>query len=241
MAARMGTRLAFVFATAAVFAATCSPAPAVTAPSKPTLSIASESVVTSGRTFTGVADAGTSVTLLADGHAASAPSAPSSGGTFAVVSGDLPYGHISLTVVSENASGTAVSAPVSVYNLGSTPGYAKYVLVDKSDMRLYFIKRGVVVQTSPVAIGMPRTPTPLGTFRLGTYQNKRAGSPWGVRRLPLQRKVRGHWRATSYYIHGNNDPSSIGTWASHGCVRMYNRDVLRLSKVTWHVIAVIRR
>jgi lipoprotein-anchoring transpeptidase ErfK/SrfK len=241
MAARMGARLALVCVTAAVLAATCSPALAVTAPGTPSLGVAAESLIASGRVITGTADAGTVVTLLANGRAASSATAVSPGGTFALVAGNLPYGHISLNVVSENASGTAGGAPVNAYNLGSTPGYAKYVLVDKSDMMLYFVRNGVVVQASPVAIGMPRTPTPLGTFRLGTYQKKRAGSPWGVRRLPLQRKVRGRWRATSYYIHGNNDPSSIGTWASHGCVRMYNADVLRLSKVTWHVIAVIRR
>jgi lipoprotein-anchoring transpeptidase ErfK/SrfK len=224
-----------------MFAATCLPASAIPAPSIPTLAVTPESLVASGRVFTGTATPGTVVTLLADGQSVSATASASVDGTFSLASGTLPYGHISLSVSAENAVLGLSSAPVSVYNLGSTPAYAKYVLVDKSDMMLYFVKRDVVVQASPVAIGMPRTPTPLGTFRLGTYQKKRAGSPWGVRRLPLQRKVRGRWRSTSYYIHGNNDPSSIGTWASHGCVRMFNRDVLRLSKVTWHVIAVIRR
>lgn len=241
MVAHTSRRAALLFATAIVVAFSCSPALAVSAPATPVPGIVAHSLVASGRVLTGTADAGTSVTLLADGHPASSATAVSADGTFALVAGDLPYGHISLSVVSENASGTAASAPVTVYNLGATPSYAKYVLVDKSDMMLYFVRSGVVQQVSPIAIGMPRTPTPLGTFRLGTYQKRSYGSPWGVRRLPLQRKVRGRWRATSYYIHGNNDPSSIGTWASHGCVRLYNRDVLRLSKVTWHVIAVIRR
>jgi lipoprotein-anchoring transpeptidase ErfK/SrfK len=31
-----------------------------------------------------------------------------------------------------------------------------------------------------------------------------------------------------YAIHGTNRPSSIGTFASHGCFRMHNRDVLDL-------------
>ena len=157
-------------------------------------------------------------------------------------SGSLPYGHFSLRVASENASGSASSAGVPVYNLGSTPTYAKYVLVDKSDLMLYLVKSGVVVQASPVAIGMPGTPTRTGSFRLGKYQNRRRSSPWGVRRLPLQKRVHRRWRGTSYYIHGTNDSSSIGTRASHGCVRMYNRDVLRLSRSgVYHARAVIRR
>ena len=31
-----------------------------------------------------------------------------------------------------------------------------------------------------------------------------------------------------YAIHGTNAPSSIGTFASFGCIRMHNRDVLDL-------------
>ncbi|RZK80076.1 MAG: L,D-transpeptidase, partial [Methylobacterium sp.] len=31
-----------------------------------------------------------------------------------------------------------------------------------------------------------------------------------------------------YAIHGTNRPSSVGTWASYGCIRMYNQDVVDL-------------
>jgi lipoprotein-anchoring transpeptidase ErfK/SrfK len=32
----------------------------------------------------------------------------------------------------------------------------------------------------------------------------------------------------NYAIHGTNDPSSIGRFVSHGCIRMHNADVLDL-------------
>jgi lipoprotein-anchoring transpeptidase ErfK/SrfK len=32
-----------------------------------------------------------------------------------------------------------------------------------------------------------------------------------------------------YGIHGTDNPISIGGYVSHGCVRMYNRDVLDLA------------
>jgi lipoprotein-anchoring transpeptidase ErfK/SrfK len=32
-------------------------------------------------------------------------------------------------------------------------------------------------------------------------------------------------------IHGTNDPSSIGTDVSHGCIRMSNEGITRLAKV----------
>ena len=31
-----------------------------------------------------------------------------------------------------------------------------------------------------------------------------------------------------YAIHGTNNPSSIGNFASHGCIRMYNADIMDL-------------
>ncbi len=31
-----------------------------------------------------------------------------------------------------------------------------------------------------------------------------------------------------YAIHGTNRPSSVGTYASYGCIRMYNQDVVDL-------------
>jgi lipoprotein-anchoring transpeptidase ErfK/SrfK len=32
----------------------------------------------------------------------------------------------------------------------------------------------------------------------------------------------------NYAIHGTNDPSSIGGFVSHGCIRMYNADIMDL-------------
>ncbi|CCF15163.1 putative L,D-transpeptidase YkuD domain protein [Brevibacillus laterosporus GI-9] len=34
-----------------------------------------------------------------------------------------------------------------------------------------------------------------------------------------------------YGIHGTNNPASIGKYVSHGCIRMYNRDVETLAKL----------
>jgi len=34
--------------------------------------------------------------------------------------------------------------------------------------------------------------------------------------------------AGQYAIHGTNRPESIGTFASYGCIRMYNQDILDL-------------
>jgi lipoprotein-anchoring transpeptidase ErfK/SrfK len=45
-------------------------------------------------------------------------------------------------------------------------------------------------------------------------------NPMGVRALTLNRG--------EYAIHGTNRPGSIGTFASYGCIRMYNQDIVDL-------------
>lgn len=45
-------------------------------------------------------------------------------------------------------------------------------------------------------------------------------NPMGVRALTLS--------GDEYAIHGTNRPGTIGTAASYGCIRMYNRDILDL-------------
>ena len=45
-------------------------------------------------------------------------------------------------------------------------------------------------------------------------------NPMGVAALTLS--------GGDYAIHGTNRPGSIGTFASYGCIRMYNEDIAHL-------------
>lgn len=73
----------------------------------------------------------------------------------------------------------------------------------------------------PIALGKPETPTPVGELIvINKYKNW--GSGFGTRWIGLNVP----W---GYYgIHGTNKPYSIGTDASHGCIRMLNRHVEEL-------------
>jgi lipoprotein-anchoring transpeptidase ErfK/SrfK len=51
--------------------------------------------------------------------------------------------------------------------------------------------------------------------------------PGGSPRNPMGAAVLGLDRG-NYAIHGTNSPSSVGGFVSHGCIRMYNSDVLDL-------------
>jgi lipoprotein-anchoring transpeptidase ErfK/SrfK len=51
--------------------------------------------------------------------------------------------------------------------------------------------------------------------------------PGGSSRNPMGAAVLGLDRG-NYAIHGTNNPASVGGFVSHGCIRMYNADVLDL-------------
>lgn len=79
-----------------------------------------------------------------------------------------------------------------------------------------------LVKQYPVGVGKMLTPTPHGTYRI-INKAPNPGGPFGVMWMGLSRP--------HYGIHGTNNPASIGRFVSHGCIRMYNHDVLELSHI----------
>ncbi|MDQ8733061.1 L,D-transpeptidase [Paenibacillus sp. LHD-38] len=96
------------------------------------------------------------------------------------------------------------------------------IIVDLSDRKLHLLDGNIVTRSFPVGIGKMVTQTPTGEF---TIINKQAnpGGPFGAFWMGLSKP--------HYGIHGTNNPSSIGHMVSLGCIRMYNDDVLALSKI----------
>ncbi|MGH7578147.1 MAG: L,D-transpeptidase [Longimicrobiales bacterium] len=104
--------------------------------------------------------------------------------------------------------------------------------VSLSARQMKVIEGGEVVQTYGVAVGRASNPTPTGTFRTGKIvwnpgwtpppsdwaRNMKSRSP-GDPRNPMQ-GVKIYFKAPWYFIHGTNDPGSIGQAASRGCIRM---------------------
>ena len=113
--------------------------------------------------------------------------------------------------------------------------------VDLSSRELRVIEHGSTVATYGVAVGRPKHPTPTGSFRTGEIvwnpswtppptdwaRNKRYQPP-GAAANPMQ-AVKIYFRAPYYFIHGTNDPDSIGEAASHGCIRMTPEDARNLA------------
>lgn len=113
------------------------------------------------------------------------------------------------------------------------------IVVDQSECKLYFYSAGKLVKTYPVAVGQPAWPTPNGTFEVVVMAKDPTwippDSPWakGLEPVPpgAGNPLGTRWIGTSASgvgIHGTPASYSIGTHASHGCIRMYISDVEEL-------------
>jgi lipoprotein-anchoring transpeptidase ErfK/SrfK len=111
------------------------------------------------------------------------------------------------------------------------PALTRRILVSIPDRKLAVLENGIVVATFPVSVGAMGSPSPTGEFRVvrrltnpayyhpGVIVPAGNNNPLGPRWVGLDRP--------HYGIHGTNEPRSIGKAASHGCIRMKNRDIQR--------------
>ena len=120
--------------------------------------------------------------------------------------------------------------------------YATVITVDKAHFKLRLFKHFKVAKRYGVAVGQPAYPTPSGLFSIA---NKQVDPTWSVPEQPVGGRAAGHdrrgrlRRATRSRRAGWASPTasastapgedySIGTRASHGCIRMHVCDVIDL-------------
>jgi hypothetical protein len=122
------------------------------------------------------------------------------------------------------------------FSIGVTSSSAagsQFIIINKSNNRLAYYENSQLKKVFKVATGRSQSLTPEGKFKIVNkivnrpyYKEKIPGgdprNPLGNRWLGLN--ARGT-RGTTYGIHGNNNPSSIGKYVSNGCVRMYDHEV----------------
>jgi hypothetical protein len=87
---------------------------------------------------------------------------------------------------------------------------------------------------APVGVGRPETPTPSGLFYVRDKLTRYASPFYGPVAFGMSARsaVLTDWPAGGYIgIHGTNQPGLIPGRVSHGCVRLRNPDVLKLSRL----------
>ncbi len=137
----------------------------------------------------------------------------------------------------------AIPAVLMWSNLRTTFGFRPEMRleVSLSANQLKVMQGDEVVKTFGVATGRPSHPTPTGTFRTGEivwnpawippnvdWARDKQPQPPGSPSNPMQ-GVKIYFQAPDYFIHGTNDPGSIGEAASHGCIRMVPDDAIELA------------
>lgn len=115
------------------------------------------------------------------------------------------------------------------------------IIVVKETNKLYYYQQGQLVRKYEVATGIEPEYTPEGNFTIvskipypnGDEPDPLLGVRWMGLAVPCEKDNRAEndQRAPcgeKYGIHGTNEPESIGAYASGGCVRMNNEDVMEL-------------
>jgi lipoprotein-anchoring transpeptidase ErfK/SrfK len=136
---------------------------------------------------------------------------------------------------------TAVRAAVNANDLAKQ--YSTVLTVQKSTRTLRLFKNLKVSRRYKVAIGQPAYPTPEGLFHI---QSKQVNPTWSVPNSPWAGELQGttvqggsaanplkaRWMGIvdGVGFHGTGDDASVGTAASHGCLRMHVADVIDLYK-----------
>lgn len=118
---------------------------------------------------------------------------------------------------------------------------AEMLIINKSSNTLYHMKNGEVHRIYPVATGKTPRLTPERKDKLVVKHKNPAwgggskGTPvaGGLPNNPLGTRWMGisYGGGGQYGIHGNSNPKSIGTYASLGCIRMFNPDVENLYRL----------
>ncbi|MHB8896096.1 MAG: L,D-transpeptidase family protein, partial [Candidatus Geothermincolia bacterium] len=118
--------------------------------------------------------------------------------------------------------------------------FKKLIVINLAEHALTLYDRETPLASFGIACGMAAWPTPIGQWQIvgkqmnPTWYNPHSSwsntmpetigpgysNPLGLRAMPLN--------ASGVLIHGTSNDGSIGTSASHGCIRMHMPDVIQL-------------
>ena len=145
------------------------------------------------------------------------------------------------TLVGQTAGSQSIGDSASVLARPGDPGIQ--IVAVRSERKLY-IKRGdEVLREYPIAVGTEEYPTPLGRYMIRriVWNPRWTPPPNSEWARALKAREPGHpanpmklvkifFKEPDYYIHGTDALSSLGTAASHGCLRMDPFDAADVAK-----------
>jgi hypothetical protein len=119
--------------------------------------------------------------------------------------------------------------------LGKFHRVRTWLRIDTRRLQVKLIRSGRLVFRGRIGIGQRRWPTPKGDFYVrDRLQGFPPGSIYGAMAFGLNARssVLTDWPGGGFVgIHGTNQPYLLPGRVSHGCIRMRNRDILRLARL----------
>jgi hypothetical protein len=108
------------------------------------------------------------------------------------------------------------------------------LIVDRARLTLTLLRNGRVTFRAPVGVGRPQTPTPGGLFYVRDRVTRYASAFYGP--IAFGTSARSStltdWPGGGFIgIHGTDRPDLVPGRISHGCIRLRNRDIVRLAKL----------
>lgn len=157
-----------------------------------------------------------------------------------------------LSLLPPDSSMASTTSAVNLVKTGLSPKFATVenlkdwlqtaspnlaLVIRLAERRVYVYKSDRIVTSYPIAIGRNGWETPIGEYQViqmiedPTWEHPLNGDiiPPGPEN-PLGSRWIGFWTDGTNYIgfHGTPNEETVGQAVSHGCVRMFNQDVLAL-------------
>jgi lipoprotein-anchoring transpeptidase ErfK/SrfK len=107
------------------------------------------------------------------------------------------------------------------------------LVVDRRTLRITLFKNGKKIFNAPIGVGKSGTPTPGGKFWIREKLHGFGNAVYG----PIAFGTAAYSKISDWPgggvvgIHGTNQPQLIPGRPSHGCVRVKNKDILRLDRL----------
>jgi hypothetical protein len=143
--------------------------------------------------------------------------------------GNLLWVEVRLPVLPNNQTGWVPRDSLGGYGFVHT-----HLIVDRERLTATLLNDGRRVFRAPVAVGRPGAPTPPGAFVVVDRLTRFSDPIYGPIAFGTSAKspVFTDWPGGGVVgIHGTNEPELIPGRVSHGCIRLRNDDILRLSRL----------
>lgn len=118
--------------------------------------------------------------------------------------------------------------------LGGYGTVATRLIIDLDSFTATLYREGKRIFRAEVGVGMPAWPTPRGNFYIRNRLTGYASPMYGPIAFgtSARSRVLTDWPAGGFVgIHGTNQPGLLPGRISHGCIRMRNEDIVRLSRL----------